>query len=490
MHYFTSTRDNNNKLSASKAILKGLADDGGLYTPNLSELNKLDLNFLLNLNYQELSVEILSTILDDYTRQEIEDIVYKAYDSKFSEKSVVSVLKKGDIEVLGLYHGPTCAFKDMALTVLPHLLTTAYKKQGESKTISILTATSGDTGKAALEGFKDVDNTFITVFFPQDGVSKIQERQMMTTGGKNTCVVKVKGNFDDCQKIVKEAFSSKEILSLDNISLSSANSINLGRLIPQVIYYVYSYLDLVRRNEIKMGEKISFAVPSGNFGNILAGFIAKEIGLPVNKLLCASNVNNVLTDFIKTGVYDSRREFYNTISPSMDIIVSSNVERLLYILSDYNDKEVAGYMKDLKEKGFYKVSDKVFDRIKETFISYYCDDDQTRKTIKDLYDYSNKVIDTHTAIAYSASVDYKKNNSDVIVCVSTASPYKFAKDVYTTLKDEEFDNEFMYLYKLEEISDEKIPEGLKDLENKKINFDNLIEKQDGVEFIFRKVENL
>ena len=343
MHYFTSTRDKLNRKTASEAILEGLSTDGGLYTPDLSEYKAFDLNEFLNMNYQEMAVKIIGTILDDYTEEEIKDSVYKAYDSKFDDEEIVKLRNKGGIPVLELYHGPTCAFKDMALTVLPHLLTKAYSKQGEDKKIMILTATSGDTGKAALEGFKDVDNTYICVFYPKENVSKIQERQMLTTGGNNTCVIKLEGNFDDCQKIVKECFD----LSFDNIKLSSANSINLGRLMPQVVYYFYAYIKLVNNKEIKLNDMISFSVPSGNFGDILAGYIARALGCPINKLICASNKNDVLTDFINTAVYNRKRPFYSTISPSMDILVSSNVERLLYFISN-DDVLVQNYMNELK----------------------------------------------------------------------------------------------------------------------------------------------
>ena len=345
MHYFTSTRDKLNRKTASEAILEGLSTDGGLYTPDLSEYKAFDLNEFLNMNYQEMAVKIIGTILDDYTEEEIKDSVYKAYDSKFDDEEIVKLRNKGGIPVLELYHGPTCAFKDMALTVLPHLLTKAYSKQGEDKKIMILTATSGDTGKAALEGFKDVDNTYICVFYPKENVSKIQERQMLTTGGNNTCVIKLEGNFDDCQKIVKECFD----LSFDNIKLSSANSINLGRLMPQVVYYFYAYIKLVNNKEIKLNDMISFSVPSGNFGDILAGYIARALGCPINKLICASNKNDVLTDFINTAVYNRKRPFYSTISPSMDILVSSNVERLLYFISN-DDVLVQNYMNELREK--------------------------------------------------------------------------------------------------------------------------------------------
>lgn len=490
MYKFTSTRNNNNIKTASEAILKGLAEDGGLFTPNLSTIEKFDLKALINLDYKKLAITILSRILDDYSEEEIRDCIESAYDQKFEIDEIVGVNKKGDFNVLELYHGPTCAFKDMALTVLPHLLTKAYKKMNKEKVISILTATSGDTGKAALEGFKDVENTYITVFYPKEGVSTIQERQMLTTNGNNTCVVKVNGNFDDCQRIVKEAFDDSEINGLENIELSSANSINLGRLIPQVVYYFYAYLKMVERKEIELGDVISFAVPSGNFGDILAGFIAKELGLPVKKLVCASNKNDVLTDFIKTGVYDRNRNFYTTISPSMDILISSNVERLLYILSDYDAKLVSSYMNHLKECGRYEVNEKINKLIKEYFESYSYSDEETIKTIFELYQRDKKVIDPHTAIAYRACIDYAKDNNEPIVCLSTASPYKFAKDVYKALKNETFEDDFMYLTKLEEISDEKIPTSLRNLKNLEIKHDNLVCKEEGLDFIYRKLKQL
>lgn len=485
MHYFTSTRDKLNKKTASEAVLKGLSLDGGLYSPDLREYESFDLNELVNLDYRELAVRIIGYILDDYSEEEIKDAVYKAYDLKFDTEETVKLVNKGGIPVLELYHGPTCAFKDMALTMLPHLLVKAYKKQGENKKIMILTATSGDTGKAALEGFKDVENTYICVFYPMEGVSLIQEKQMLTTGGDNTCVIKLKGNFDDCQRVVKECFD----LSFDNIKFSSANSINLGRLVPQVVYYFYAYLTLVKNNEIKMNEEISFSVPSGNFGDILAGYIAKALGCPINKLICASNKNDVLTDFINTGIYNRNRPFYSTISPSMDILVSSNVERLLYFISN-DDLLVKNYMNELKEKGEYKLNDEIFAVIKENFAAYSFDDDVCKDTIKTLYNKDRKVIDPHTSVAYKAALEYKKDNDEKVVVLSTASPYKFAKDVYLSICDDVQPNDFDYLRKLEEISDEKIPASLKELENMENRHDNIVTKDNAKDFIIRKAESL
>ncbi|MGN1406347.1 MAG: threonine synthase [Erysipelotrichaceae bacterium] len=485
MHYFTSTRDKLNRKTASEAILEGLSSDGGLYTPDLSEYQSFDLNELLDMNYQEMAVKIIGTILDDYSIDEIKDAIYKAYDNKFDIEEIVKVRNKGGIPVLELYHGPTCAFKDMALTVLPHLLTKAYSKQGEDKKIMILTATSGDTGKAALEGFKDVENTYICVFYPKENVSKIQERQMLTTGGDNTCVIKLEGNFDDCQKVVKDCFE----LSFDNIKLSSANSINLGRLMPQVVYYFYAYLKLVKNNEIKLNDKISFSVPSGNFGDILAGYIAKALGCPVNKLICASNKNDVLTDFINTGIYNRKRPFYSTISPSMDILVSSNVERLLYFMSN-DDVLVKNYMNDLKTKGEYQVNDKIFRMIKESFAAYSFDDEACKETIRTLYNKDGKIIDPHTSVAYRAAMEYMKDNDEKVVVLSTASPYKFAKDVCLSIHDDKQSNDFDYLRKLEEIADEKIPASLRELENMEIRHDNNVTKDNAKDFIIRKAETL
>ena len=485
MHYFTSTRDKLNRKTASEAILEGLSTDGGLYTPDLSEYKAFDLNEFLNMNYQEMAVKIIGTILDDYTEEEIKDSVYKAYDSKFDDEEIVKLRNKGGIPVLELYHGPTCAFKDMALTVLPHLLTKAYSKQGEDKKIMILTATSGDTGKAALEGFKDVDNTYICVFYPKENVSKIQERQMLTTGGNNTCVIKLEGNFDDCQKIVKECFD----LSFDNIKLSSANSINLGRLMPQVVYYFYAYIKLVNNKEIKLNDMISFSVPSGNFGDILAGYIARALGCPINKLICASNKNNVLTDFINTAVYNRKRPFYSTISPSMDILVSSNVERLLYFISN-DDVLVQNYMNELKEKGEYKLDEDIFSVIKESFAAYSFDDEVCKETIKTLYNKDGKIIDPHTSVAYRAAIEYMKDNDEKVVVLSTASPYKFAKDVYLSICEDSQADDFDYLKKLEEIADEKIPASLRELENMEIRHDNNVTKDNAKYFIIRKAESL
>lgn len=482
MNQFLSTRNNKNIKSGLMSVIEGLSDDGGLYTPDFRQINKIDFKKYQNLSYQDLSKEILKVFFDELNKEDINEIVDNAYDDKFSKKEAVQLRKINDDYFLELYHGPTSAFKDMALTVLPRLLKTAYKKNNIDKKIYILTATSGDTGKAALEGFKDVENTYISVFFPKDKVSKIQEKQMLTSSGKNVDVIQVEGNFDDCQNIVKELLVSDELKN-DHYIFSSANSINIGRLIPQIIYYVYSYLKLVENKEINYGEEISFVVPCGNFGNILAGYIAKCLSLPIKHLICASNSNDVLTEFIQTGRYNKNREFHKTISPSMDILISSNVERLLYLLSDYNSDLVSSYMKDLKDKNEYTVSDDLLNKIKETFISYSFNDEETKEGIKEIYQNNKHLIDTHTSVAYLASKEYKKENKEKLIIVSTASCYKFSKDVYSSIFDNELKDEFITLKELKKINDEKIPEGLKELDKKEINHNTVIQKENAINII-------
>lgn len=489
MNKFYNTRNKNDYLSASAAIIKGLANDMGLYTPNLNEINKIDINELINLNYQQMATYIISHIFDDYKIEDIKDCVNKAYDDKFDAKDIVELNKYHDNYVLELYHGPTCAFKDMALTILPHLLTKAYKMQNNHDLIYILTATSGDTGKAALEGFKDVDNTYISVFYPKDNVSNIQRCQMLTTTGSNTNVIQVNGNFDDCQRIVKECFKQ---ININNVQLSSANSINLGRLIPQVVYYFYAYIKLVNDKVINLNDKVNFVVPCGNFGNILAGYIAKELGCPIEKLVCASNSNDVLFEFINTGIYNRNRPFIKTISPSMDILVSSNVERLLFILSDYDDRLVSQYMHDLNTKGYYQVNEKIFDKIKDTFVAYSVDDMQTKSCIKDVYKQTKHCLDTHSAISYQAQTMFKQANINDYPCISlaTASCYKFAKDVYNAISDNYEEDEFKCMQYLDKLTDEHIPSSLANILNMPIMHKDIIDKEDGISYIKTKAKEV
>lgn len=497
---FYSTRNLNEIKNPKDAIIKGLSNDGGLYCPKYKDIvaNKFDISTLLSNDYRATAKLVFSIFFDDFTDAEIENCIDSAYNDKnFSVGAspnrtgelhnpafnIAPVSKIGDNFLMELYHGPTSAFKDVALTILPHFLTTAYKSKGENKKVYILTATSGDTGKAALSGFKDVENVAITVFYPTDGVSNIQKLQMQTSEGNNVSVVAIKGDFDDCQRLVKEIYTDNEIKKLceeNNVVLSSANSINIGRLVPQIVYYIQTYIELVNRKEIKLNDKINFVVPTGNFGDILAGYIAKLLGTPIDKLICASNDNKVLTDFINTGVYDKNRELYKTISPSMDILVSSNLERLLFLLSGNDDRLVKELMNDLNTKGIYKISDDILSKIKEHFVAYYADQDKCRETIKDAFENDGRIIDTHTAVAYNCLKQYveaKPNRrGEPSVILSTASPYKFARDVIKCISNDNIDtlDDFACLDKLYELTKEPIPKNLSALKTKIKRFDTTL----------------
>lgn len=484
MKKFVSSRNKNNICQSKKAIIQGLAKDGGLFTPLVIEKNIIKIEEIINFSYQEIAYKILSYFFDDFSEEELRKCIHGAYDSNFPNKDITPISKIGKDYLLELYHGPTSAFKDIALTILPYLLKAAY--QSQNKKVYVLTATSGDTGKAALEGFKNVDGTFITVFYPNNAVSLIQERQMNTTLGNNVEVVSINGNFDDCQRLVKTCY---EKIESNEVQLSSANSINIGRLVPQIVYYFKAYTDLVKNAEIKINEKVNFVVPTGNFGNILAGYLAKILGCPISKLICVSNENNVLTDFLTTGVYDKNRKFITTISPSMDILISSNLERLLFILSDYDDKKVARYMKDLAEKGFYSVDTELFAKIQETFVGFCCDEDNCVKTIKEAFESDKRLIDTHTAVAYYASKIYgDKEHKNIIL--STASPYKFCSNVLNSLVNEKKENEFEAMRELEKISQEKVPINLKKIENLPILHNKTIDVEDGIKLVLERIEKL
>ncbi len=483
---YNSTRNNSLKVESAIAIKQGLSVEGGLFVPEeFPMLSMDDIKKLAKASYVERATFVLKKFLTDYLVKEVKDCASKAYSrSKFGGKAA-PLVKLSDTEyVLELWHGPTCAFKDMALQILPHLLTTAMKKTGEDKTVVILVATSGDTGKAALEGFKDVDGTKIIVFYPSDGVSDIQKLQMITQEGKNVCVSGIYGNFDDAQNGVKAIFTdekAKDELLKKNYVLSSANSINWGRLAPQIVYYISAYCDMLNKGEIQIGDKINICVPTGNFGNILAAYYAKKMGLPVNKLICASNCNNILTDFMQTGVYDRNREFHTTISPSMDILISSNLERLLYDLSGCNDKVVSGLMDELRENGKYTVSDEIFNQIKELFWAGCCDDYFTKVQIYNTNNQYGYTVDTHTAVAIDVYRQYKEQTGDntKTVIASTASPYKFNSSVISALgKDEEMvgKNDFELLELLSKVSGTKIPKSLKTLKNKKKRFNGVCDK--------------
>ena len=489
---YISTRNKDKVVSSSEAILQGLAADGGLYTPQSLD-QKVDLSSALKMNYLELAQYILSLFLSDFSHEQIQQCVQNAYQNSFENNEVAPLCKYHDGWLMELWHGPTSAFKDVALTLLPHLLTAAYKNQNENDLISILTATSGDTGKAAINGFADVKNTAITVLYPEIGVSDIQKRQMRTSLGKNVEVIAVKGNFDDCQRIVKEAMKNPVVLdACKHMKLSSANSINIGRLLPQIVYYFDSYAKLVKSGDIQLGNAVNFVVPSGNFGNILAGYLAKKLGLPVKKLVCASNSNNVLTEFIRTGSYNANRAFIPTISPSMDILVSSNLERLLFLLSDHNDVLINQYMISLKEDGHYTISDELRHALQESFTAYDCSEEECKKVIYDTFHNEHILIDPHTAVAVHACHAYKQESNDTTPCIvlSTASAYKFAKDVYAALTGKSCDDEFEAMYALHDYTSVAIPKNLACLKDMPIRFTKVIEKEDALATIAKRLEDL
>ena len=489
---YISTRNKEKIVSVSEAIIQGLADDGGLYTPQTLD-QKVDLASTLKMSYLELAQYILSLFLSDFSHEQIQQCVQNAYQNSFENNEVAPLCKYNDGWLMELWHGPTSAFKDVALTLLPHLLTAAYQNQNENDLISILTATSGDTGKAAINGFADVKNTAITVLYPEIGVSDIQKRQMQTSLGKNVEVIAVKGNFDDCQRIVKDAMKDPVVLeACKHMKLSSANSINIGRLIPQIVYYFDSYAKLVNHGDIQLGDVVNFVVPSGNFGNILAGYLAKQLGLPIKKLVCASNSNNVLTDFIRTGTYNANRTFIPTISPSMDILVSSNLERLLFLISNHNDVLINQYMASLKNDGHYTISYDLRQRLQESFAAYDCSEDECKKVIHDTFHKEHILIDPHTAVAVHACHAYKQESNDNTPCIvlSTASAYKFAKDVYTALTGNSCKDEFEAMNALHDYTSFAIPKNLACLKDMEIRFTNTVKKEDALATIAKRLEGL
>ena len=489
---YISTRNKEKIVSVSEAIIQGLADDGGLYTPQTLD-QKVDLASTLKMSYLELAQYILSLFLSDFSHEQIQQCIQNAYQNSFENNEVAPLCKYNDGWLVELWHGPTSAFKDVALTLLPHLLTAAYQNQNENDLISILTATSGDTGKAAINGFADVKNTAITVLYPEIGVSDIQKRQMQTSLGKNVEVIAVKGNFDDCQRIVKDAMKDPVVLeACKHMKLSSANSINIGRLLPQIVYYFDSYAKLVNHGDIQLNDAVNFVVPSGNFGNILAGYLAKQLGLPIKKLVCASNSNNVLTDFIRTGTYNANRTFIPTISPSMDILVSSNLERLLFLLSNHNDVLINQYMASLKNDGHYTISDDLRQRLQESFAAYDCSEDECKKVIHDTFHKEHILIDPHTAVAVHACHAYKQESNDNTPCIvlSTASAYKFAKDVYTALTGNSCKDEFEAMNALHDYTSFAIPKNLACLKDMEIRFTNTVKKEDALAAIAKRLEGL
>lgn len=476
---YVSTRGSINKKTAAQAVIKGISEDKGLYVPMQIPTLPFKLEEMVGKTYQEIAFKVILAFFTDYTEEEMQACVNGAYDKKFEEKEIAPLVKDGEAYFLELYHGKTAAFKDMALSILPYLLTTAMKKEKEDKKICILTATSGDTGKAALEGFSDVPGTEIIVFYPNQGVSQVQERQMVTQEGENTHVFAINGNFDDAQTGVKKIFNDTDFaaeLAKINCKLSSANSINIGRLVPQVAYYVYSYAKMMEKGILKAGEKMNVVVPTGNFGNILAAYYAKQMGIPMGKLICASNENKVLTDFINTGVYDIRRDFYLTNSPSMDILISSNLERLLYHLCDGNQGEVKGLMDNLDKEKVYEVSDKIKDGLKD-FYAGFATIDETNETIGTMYADNGYLMDTHTAVAYKVYKEYVEETGDntPTVIASTASAYKFADSVAKSIGLSEEKDGFAYVKALNAKTGVRIPAGLKDLENKEIRHTGVLD---------------
>lgn len=484
---YRSTRDSKLNVSSAKAIKTGLAPDGGLFLPeSIPHVTLSEIEALAGMTYNERAVDILGRFLTDFTREEIITCVNSAYSrEKFETEEIAPLFKLNpNTYFLELWHGPTCAFKDMALQILPHLLLKSVKKTGETKEVVILVATSGDTGKAALEGFKDVAGTRIIVFYPADGVSDIQKRQMITQEGNNVDVAAVIGNFDDAQNGVKQIFTDKdynEMLEKNGFMLSSANSINWGRLVPQVVYYFSAYANLLKNNEIKAGDEINFVVPTGNFGNILAAFYAKEMGLPIHKLICASNENNVLTDFIETGVYDKNRVFKTTMSPSMDILISSNLERLLSLVADGDDGQIREWMDSLKQTGKYEVTDSVKQKIRSIFWGGFCNDNDTVEEIHRVFCETGYVMDTHTAVAKRVYNQYVSETDDMtktVIC-STASPFKFADSVLKAVKgNTESADEFDRLGELAEAASSSVPKSLAELKTKPVIFRTTCEKDE------------
>ncbi|MCR5747587.1 MAG: threonine synthase [Lachnospiraceae bacterium] len=471
---YQSTRNKAVKLTASEAILKGLSDEGGLFVPESIPALSRPLSELASLDYRELAFEVMKPYLDDFTDDELKTCISNAYGDNFDTADVAPLSYAEGAYYLELYHGPTIAFKDMALQILPHLMTTAAKKNNIKNDIVILTATSGDTGKAAMAGFADVPHTKIMVFFPHGGVSDVQRLQMVTQTGNNVSVVSVDGNFDDCQTGVKKIFGDqafKEELASKGYQLSSANSINIGRLVPQIVYYVYAYCNLLKNEKISEGDKINICVPTGNFGNILAAYLAKNMGLPVNKLICASNKNNVLTEFFESGTYDRNREFHLTMSPSMDILISSNLERLIYFIAGCDDKKTAGFMSELSSDGKYTITDDMKASL-DCFMAGYASEEETAAEIKYVYDNTGYVIDTHTGVASAVTRSLaSKLDKEAMVIASTASPYKFARSIVDAIvptEDHTSKTDLDMVDKLETLTDMPEPKAISEIKKAEI----------------------
>ena len=491
---YISTRNASHAVTASEAILMGISPEGGLFVPeSFPQFSLSDIEAMGEMSYAERSATVMSRYLDEFTYEELLDIANRAY-SRFDDEDTCPLTKVDDgMYVLELWHGPTYAFKDLALTVLPQLISACRKKRGEKDKTLVLVATSGDTGKAALEGFKDVDGTEIMVFYPDEGVSHMQKLQMITTGGANTYVAGIKGNFDDAQTAVKRIFTSDSVrasLAKGGYVMSSANSINWGRLLPQIAYYFSSYADLLTSGEITLGDKINFVVPTGNFGDILAGYYAMRMGLPVEKLVCASNINNVLTDFFNSGEYDATREFHKTISPSMDILISSNLERLLFELCDRDDKKLSSLMGSLKTEGKYSVDLAELKRKLGVFVGGFADEDETMETIYNTFDEYGYVVDPHTAVAIAVYNDYciSTNDETPSVILSTASPYKFAQDVYEAVGETVVGDPFKAVKKLHFLTGMEVPEGIDRLEYLEVRFTDVLKKDEIKEKVLSRVK--
>lgn len=488
---YRSTRGNAETVTASQAILKGLADDGGLFVPERIPALDVDMDTLAGMTYQEVAYEVMSRFLTDFTKEELQTCIARAYDEKFDTDEIAPLHQADGAYFLELFHGATIAFKDMALSILPHLMTTAARKNQVHNDIVILTATSGDTGKAALAGFADVPGTRIIVFYPKDGVSPIQEKQMVTQKGENTFVVAIRGNFDDAQTGVKKMFSDEELsrkLDQAGYQFSSANSINIGRLVPQVVYYVYAYATLYKQGKIGRDEKINVTVPTGNFGNILAAYYAKQMGLPIDMLLCASNENKVLYDFFKSGTYDRNREFILTSSPSMDILISSNLERLIYHLTGGNADQNRAFMESLSREGRYDITPEMKEQLSD-FYGNYASEEETAAVIADIYRKDGYVIDTHTAVAADVYRKYRKerDNGRKTVIASTASPFKFTRSVMKAI-DSGCDDltDFQLVDRLSELSQVKVPKAIEEIRTAAVLHDTVVEK-DGMKGIVERI---
>ena len=485
---YISTRNSALKVTAAEAIAKGLAPDGGLFIPEMiPSVTEDEIRSMLGMTYQQRAEIVLSKYLTDFSADEIHELVMLSYGDNFDDVAVTPLhFIDENTACLELWHGPTCAFKDVALQMLPHLLTMSLKKCGETREVCILVATSGDTGKAALEGFSDVPGTKIIVFYPNDGVSDVQKMQMITQSGNNVLVYAVDGNFDDAQTGVKKIFNDKkfeEVLTGRGKFLSSANSINWGRLLPQIVYYFNAYCDYVNAGHISWGDSLDYAVPTGNFGDILAGWYAKNMGLPAGKLICCSNSNNVLTDFLSTGNYDKNRKFFTTISPSMDILVSSNLERLLYSLSK-SDEKVVGYMEELFSKGQYQVTDDMIQAIKADFDAGYCDDSDTKTTIRKVMDKNDYLIDTHTAVAYKVLENYRETHAVVpTVVLSTASPFKFCDSVLSAMGEDVQLSGAELINRLSEKTGRSIPKPLDGIDKRQVRFNETTSKEKMIDVV-------